>query len=257
MKKNVLLVAMLFIGVLAMMNAPTLRAENRSAPSFATRPITTTGDAEIRVPPDEVILILGVETWDKNIQIAKKQNDDRVKKITALTNDFGIDPKYVQTDQINIEPRYRSGTYTDADFIGYFVRKSVVITLKDVSKFEDVFTGALAAGATHAHGIQFRTTELRKYRDQARALAIRAAQEKASALAGELGRKIGAPQSIQENSTGWWSSYSAWWGGRWSGAMAQNVAQNVGGGSAFSDEGTFAPGQISITARVTVTFDLE
>jgi hypothetical protein len=41
------------------------------------------------------------------------------------------------------------------------------------------------------------------------------------------------------------------------GAMTQNVVQNVGGGNAFSEEGTFAPGQISISARVTVTFDLE
>jgi uncharacterized protein YggE len=133
------------------------------------------------------------------------------------------------------------------------VRKTIVITLKDVSKFEDVFTGALGAGATHVQGVQFRTTELRKYRDQARALAIQAAREKASALAGELGRKIGEPQSIEENSSGWSSSYSA----RWGGAMTQNVVQNVGGGGSFSEDGTFAPGQISISARVTVTFDLE
>jgi uncharacterized protein YggE len=253
MRKSVLLVAVLLVGILAFANAPTLRAENRTVPSLAARPITTTGDAEIKVAPDEVILVLGVETWDKNIQIAKKQNDDRVKRITALTKDFGIDPKYVQTDQINVEPRYRNGTYTDVDFVGYFIRKTVVITLKDVSKFEDVFTGALAAGATHVQGVQFRTTELRKYRDQARALAIQAAREKASALAGELGRKIGEPQSIQEISSSWWSSYSA----RWGGAMTQNVVQNVGGGSTFSEEGTFAPWQISISARVNVTFDLE
>ena len=253
MQKNVLFAAVLFIGILALVGTPSLRAENSAVPSLAARPITTTGDAEIRVAPDEVILMLGVETWDKNIQIAKKQNDDRVKKITALTKDLGVDPKYVQTDQISVDPRYRNGLYTDADFIGYFVRKTVVITLKDVSKFEDVFTGALSAGATHVQGVQFRTTELRKYRDQARALAIQAAREKARALASELGRKIGEPQSIQENQSNWWSSYSA----RWGGAMTQNVVQNVGGGSAFSEEGTFAPGQISISARVTVTFDLE
>lgn len=257
MKTSVWLVVILFIGLFALTHAPVSRAENPAAPALASRPITTTGEAEIKVAPDEVILILGVETWDKNIQVAKKQNDERVKKITALTQQFGIEPRYVQTDQINIEPRYRNGTYTDSDFIGYFIRKTIVITLKDVSKFEDVFTGALGAGATHVQGIQFRTTELRKYRDQARALAIQAAREKAGALAGELGCKISAPQSIQENSIGWWSSYSAWWGGRWSSAMSQNVVQNVSGGSAFSEEGTFAPGQISVTARVSVTFGLE
>ena len=34
--------------------------------------ITVTGDADVRVAPDEVILTLGVETWDKNLSAAKR-----------------------------------------------------------------------------------------------------------------------------------------------------------------------------------------
>lgn len=216
------------------------------------RVITVSGEAEIKTAPDEVILILGVQTWDKDINVAKRLNDERVQRVVALAGHFGIDPKYVQTEQVHIEPRYHNGTYTDADFIGYFVRKTVVFTLKDVSKFEGLYTAALSAGATHVHGIEFRTTELRKHRDAARALAIQAAQEKAVALAGGLKQTVGEPQSIQENYSGW----SAWYGSRWGGPMTQNVVQNIGGG-APSEEGTFAPGQISVTARVTVSFALE
>lgn len=249
MQKSTWLAIAIAVCVLMFTNTQPPLAEAQMTTSGT---ISVIGDAEIKVAPDEVVLILGVETWDKNIQIAKKQNDDRVKKVIALTKDFGIESKYVQTDQINVEPRYRNGTYTDADFIGYFVLKSIVITLKDVGKFEDLYTAALGAGVTHVHDIQFRTTNLRKYRDQARALAIQAAQEKAGALAGELERKIGKPQSIQENYSGWWS----WYGTRWGGGMTQNVVQNVSGGSPV-EGGTFAPGQISVTARVSVTFDLQ
>ena len=46
--------------------------------------------------------------------------------------------------------------------------------------------------------VRLRTSQLRKYRDEARAKAIRAAKEKAVALAGELGVKIGRPHSISE-----------------------------------------------------------
>ena len=254
MKRSVLIVAILLATAFMLINATGLRAEDRNAPLPASHPITTTGDAEVKVAPDQVIFVLGVETWDKDIKVAKKQNDDRIRRIMAVTKDYAIEPQFVQTDQISVDPRYRNGTYNDADFIGYFVSKTIVITLKDVSKFEDVYTGVLSAGANHVQGIQFRTTELRKYRDQARALAIQAAQEKAAALAGAMGQKIGKPQSIQENSSGWSSSYSA----RWGGAMTQNVIQNAGGdGSTFNEEGTFAPGQISISARVSVTFELE
>ncbi len=250
MRKNILLAILLAIGILAFGGVTTTTAQGATTGS-----ISVTGDAEVRVPPDEVAMVFGVETWDKDIRKAKTANDDRIKRILAMTKDYGIDPKYVQTDQISVDPRYRNGNYTDGDFIGYFVRKTIVVTLKDVSKFEDVYTGALNAGATHVQGIEFRTTELRKNRDQARSLAIQAAREKATALAAELGRKVVKAQSINEEYVGWYSSYSSRWGGV---AMTQNVIQNSGSsGVPFSEETTFAPGQISVRARVSVSFVLE
>jgi uncharacterized protein YggE len=219
------------------------------------RRITVTGEAEVRVVPDEVILTLGVETWDKNLDIAKTRNDEIVKKVLALSADYGVPPEHIQTDYMGIEPRYRDGYYEERDFIGYFVHKTIVITLRDLSKFEGLLSAALKAGVNYVQGIEFRTTELRKHRDEARALAIQAAKEKASALAGELSQKVGDPLTIQEEQSGWWSSYGAWWGSRWGGAMSQNVIQEAGGVSAIADS-SVAPGQIDVNARVTVSFEL-
>ena len=223
--------------------------------SQQTRTITVTGDAEVRVVPDEVILTLGVQTWDKALAVAKRQNDEIVGQVLALTAEYDIPPEHVQTEYINIEPRYRDGYYEARDFIGYFVRKTVVITLRDLSQFEDLLTDALEAGVNYVQGIQFRTTELRKYRDEARALAIQAAQEKGEALAGELGQKIGQPHTIQEVQNGWWSPYSSWWGASWGSGMSQNVIQEISGGGLAGDS-SLSPGQINVNARVSVTFEL-
>lgn len=219
------------------------------------RLITVTGDADVKVPPDEVIITLGVETWDEDLDVAKGLNDTRVKDVLAIAQDFKIESKHIQTEHISIEPRY-DDSYERRDFIGFFVRKTIVITLKDISKFEDLLTSVLGAGVNYVHGIQFRTTELRKYKDQARELAIKAAKEKAIALAGELDQDVGEPRSIQENQSGWWSWYGSWWGSRGGGGMAQNVIQEVGGGS-VGGENSMAPGQITVNARVTVSFELE
>jgi uncharacterized protein YggE len=135
------------------------------------------------------------------------------------------------------------------------VRKTIVIKLKDLSKFDSLLTEALDLGANYVLGIQFRTTELRKHRDEARGLAIRAAQEKAIALAGELGETVGAPRTIYEQQGGWRSSYNAWWEPRWGGGMAQNVIQETGAGALPAESGV-APGQITVNARVTVNFEL-
>ncbi len=216
--------------------------------------ITVTGDAEVRVVPDEVILTLGVETWNQDLSAAKNENDQKVQKIIEFAKNQKVEEKHIQTDHISIEPRY-SDQWEHRKFIGYFVRKTIAITLKDTSKFEKLLSGVLEAGANYVHGIQFQTTELRKHRDEARALAIKAAQEKAVALAKELGQKVGRLHTIQEGRVGWWSGYGSWWGARWGGAMAQNIIQNVP--SSTETESSVALGQIKVNANVTVSFELE
>jgi uncharacterized protein YggE len=254
MKERIVRVVCVAGAALALVLVLAAWAESPS-PSQEPRLITVTGEAEVRVVPDEVIVTLGVETWDKNLDIAKSRNDEIVKKVLALATDYGIPPEHVQTDYIGVEPRYRDGYYEERDFIGYFVHKTIVITLRDLSKFEDLLSGALKAGVNYVQGIEFHTTELRKHRDEARALAIQAAKEKAIALAGELGQKVGDPQTIQEDQSGWWSGYGAWWGSRWGGTTSQNVIQETGG-TAWTGESSVAPGQIDVNARVTVSFEL-
>jgi len=48
------------------------------------RGITVTGSAEVRVAPDEVVLSLGVETWDENIRAAKNKNDEIMRRALAI-----------------------------------------------------------------------------------------------------------------------------------------------------------------------------
>lgn len=248
-----LVLTTLLIGVAGVTpaGAQAMGPENRAEP----RLITVSGEADIKVVPDEVVLTLGVETSDKQLRVAKSFNNDRAAKVMAAAGKLGVTAKDIQTDHISIEPRYRD-SYEQRDFVGFFVRQTIVITLKDLSRFEDLLTDVLDAGANYVHGIQFRTTELRKHKDEARALAIRAAREKAVAMAAELGQKIGEPYAISEEQSGWWSGYGAWWGSASTLGMTQNVVQNAGGESVVT-EGTLAPGQISVTARVTVSFALE
>jgi len=246
--------ALMVIGICLL--APMAAA---AAPDSQPRLITVSGDAEVKVAPDEVELNLGVETWNPSIESAKIQNDKIVSKVIALAPKYKIDSKYVQTDYISIEPTYKPRSYNEGNVIvsGYFVRKNICFTLKDVSKFEGLLRDSLDAGANYVHGIEFRTTSLRKYRDQARALAVKAAQEKAIDMAKVLGSKPGKPFSIREDNIWWYSPYSRWWG-RWSsGAMAQNVVQNISSSGQASSDSSMALGQISVNAKVSVSFDLE
>jgi uncharacterized protein YggE len=229
-----------------------------SLPREASQPagtISVAGEAEVRVVPDEAILTLGIETWHHDLSTAKRRSDQRTAQIIDVARKYGLPEKYIKTDHISIEPRYRDSYYRE-DLEGYLVRKSIVLTVRDLETFDDLLTDAIDAGANVVLGIQFRTTELRKHRDRARELAIGAAREKAEDLAQVLDRGLGNPQSIQEEHVGWWSWYGAgWWGSHWNSA-SQNIVQNISGDSLPTD-GSIAPGQITISAQVRVTFQLQ
>jgi uncharacterized protein YggE len=124
-----------------------------------------------------------------------------------------------------------------------------------MTKFDALLSGMLETGVNYVHGVDFRTSELRKHKDEARALALKAAQEKALAMAGELDQEIGEPISIREEYSNWWSGYSSWWGYGGSSQM-QNVVQNTQGTQPDS-ENAVALGLISVSAAVSVEFRLK
>jgi uncharacterized protein len=221
--------------------------------------IIVTGDAVVYAMPDKIVITLGIETWDRDIIPAKQKNSDILKKAVKAIMECGVAEKDIQTDYLSIEPRWKNNFERD-EFIGYFVRNTFVVTLNDTKKVEELITKVLQAGVTNIHGVDFQTTEFKKYRQQARELALKAAKEKAVAMAAELDQSIGAPLQINENPTGSGGFYySSWWGGGWGsrgGGMAQNSIQDMSGNRGEISD-TIALGKISIHANVTVTFKLK
>jgi uncharacterized protein len=222
----------------------------------APRVVTASGEAEVRVAPDEVVITLGVETQNAQLSVAKTGNDDAVRRVLERLQGFGIADDHIQTEYIGINPIYDYPSSGMPRLTGYDVQKTIVVTLSDLSKFEDLLSGVLDAGANYVHNVKFQTTELRKYRDQARALAIKAAQEKATALAAELSQELEQPVTITEEQSSWQSWYGYGWGSGWNSNPSQNVV--VESGSSTLEAGaTVAPGQITVNARVSVTFALK
>jgi len=215
--------------------------------------ITVKGEAEVRVIPDQVILALGVETRNNNLTRAKAENDQIVQKALSVAQDHGLEAEHIQTDYLSMNPEYDRFPNT-SKFLGYLVRKSIVLTLKNLTKLETLLTEILNAGVNTIHDVQFRTTELKKHRDEARMLAIKAAEEKAKALAGALNMTVGQPLAIDEEGLGWSAWNRRWWG-RYHNMPSQISVPGERSSSLEATE-TVAPGEISINAKITVTFEI-
>jgi uncharacterized protein len=219
--------------------------------------ITVNGEAVVNVTPDKIVVTLGIETSDKDISLAKQKNTEIMKKTVAAIKECGVAEKNIETDRLSIEPRW-SDEYQQKKFFGYYVRNSIVVTLNDVAKVEELVTRVLQAGVTQLHGIDFQTTEFKNYREQARELALKAAREKAEKMAAVLGESIGHPLQISEGYGGSSWGYGSGWGGGRSHAMAQTNAYAEQPGTVPEEiTDTIALGKLSIRANVTITFELK
>jgi len=224
--------------------------------------IEVSGDAAVRVSPDEVTVFFGVENRHKDISTAISQNNSAVKQVIAAIHNAGVDPSDIQTDFFHVSIVYMQNQGSVIDY--YLVTKQIQVVLKKVGKFEELLNAGLHAGANHLDGVEFRTTELRKYRDEARALATKAAVEKAKGLAEAAGMKVGKPLSLSSYSYGGGSSYvfCCGYGGYPYGynyggmSQSQNVVQNVASRNDGDSQQTVSLGKISVTASVTITFQI-
>jgi uncharacterized protein YggE len=215
------------------------------------RTISVTGDAMIRVVPDQVVINLGIDTYETSLDDTTRTNTETGERLMAALKALGIADRDVHIDTLELRPVYPSSDNSHG-VVGYTAGRSYAITVHDREKVEKIVRAALDAGVNVINGIDFQTTELRKYRDEARQKAIRAAYEKAKLLAGEVGARVGAPITISEGSQHWFYGYRM----ANPNVMMQNSVSAAGEDSAPIGEEGIALGQVSVTASVNVTFEL-
>jgi len=261
--KNVQSILVVVVGVFAAMllwpfrsTPPDVTLAQMQPASTAMRTMHTTGTAVIRVQPDKAAVRLGVQSFALTPRESQAQNAGTVKAVLQAIRDQGIPPQDIGTDYVSLRPEYDDWQRGPRQIVGYWTDNALVVTLRDVDKLSQVLRAALEAGATTVDDVTFSTTRQRELRDQARAMAVKAAMEKARDLAGAVGLSVGEAQSIGENS---WSTYYGMWNsrGQWSN-LQQNVAQIAPStGAPQPDDGEFSLGQIVVQAQVDLTVALK
>jgi uncharacterized protein len=200
--------------------------------------VRAVGSAEVKVVPDQAVIQMGVEKQNVRASVAKQSADAAARSILAVLRSMGIDEKDVQTTFLSLQPQFN---YEHGMKMSSFVaEQSLSITVRDLKKLDALLEALIQAGGNRIDSIQYETSDLRKYRDQARDLAAKAAREKAEALAKALGQEIGRASSIDEI-----PEY------QYGGGLVSNAALK-----AAKEGPALAVGQKTISASVTVAFEL-
>ena len=186
-----LVYAILGFTILPLLLLPGCTNEENTKPT-----ITVVGRAEIIIPPDYLTAYLSVTTLDMDPVKAKKVNNDKVRSILSLVEELGIASKDIATGHVGLNKSFKRGGDFEEIFEGYQAETSIQVTIRDLQLYDRFIDESLKLGLNRIWGISFKSTEIVEKHREARKAAIRAAKEKATYLAAELGQGIGPAVSI-------------------------------------------------------------
>jgi uncharacterized protein len=266
MNRNSAFFNIVLIGILAVLALNAWKPQSTAAalaPNTAetacdiSRTVQVSGAAVVYVTPDRAMLQLGVQSNGATPDSTHAANLQAVQRVIGAVRALGVESKDIATDYYLVYPIYTE--YDALTIKGYRIDNTISITLRDVNLADDVLLAAFKSGANEVQDVQFYTSELRKYRDQARDLAVKASTEKAQALASAAGAQSGCVISISENTFSQY--YGSWRGGRATALWAQNTIQNAlpsqGLSTTQEDDSPISLGQIAVRAEVNASYSLK
>jgi hypothetical protein len=217
-----------------------------------TNSISFTGKGEITALSDIASLTVNIEKEAKTTKEAQKLLNESITKTLSYLKDKKIEDKDIKSEYGGLNPKYsynQVACYTypcpqnDPKIVGYTASQSITIKVREVDSASDIRTGLADLGITNISGPVFSIDNEDSLKDQARALAITDAKNKAEILAEQLGVSLGSVVSFSENTGGNYPMYET---------------KTMMSASLASDSAPVLPkGENKISTNITITYELE
>ena len=183
---------------------------SQSIEPSAFRSFTVSGEGKITAIPDVAQFTFSIITeGGKDIAKLQKENTEKGNKIIGFIKSQSVEDKDIKTQNYNLEPRYqyfncyqpmdgKSKSCPPPEIVGYTIRQTVSIKVRDFFKIGDILAGAIENGANSVSQLSFEIDDIDKIKNQAREEAIKKAKEKAENIAKAGNFRLGKLLSIEE-----------------------------------------------------------
>ncbi len=165
--------------------------------------IQVTGQAQIRVPADRVLISFTVETEGPSAGDATEENANKMERVISAVRGVGISGMEVETYGYSLRPEYqvsREGTGTRT-ISGYRAQNNIRVTVPEIDAVGDVLDRAVEAGANRVANLQFEASDTRAARLEALQDAVASAREQAETIALAMGVRLGIALEVQGGAT--------------------------------------------------------
>ncbi len=210
------------------------------------RTVTVSAQGTAKAVPDKAEITFGVTTQAKTPDAAQKENAEKIDKVIAHLKERGIEEKSIRTSSYSLYPEYDYSN-NKQKIIGYQVRTSLTVSDQEIGDAGDIVSECVGLGINDVENFRFYASSYDEAYEDALRAAVAAAGAKAAVLAESTGDTLGPVLSLSEGyqNTSYRYAKSNY-------AMAEEAAADASGfGMAVM------PGEASITAQVSVTYQLQ
>lgn len=196
-----LLVALVLIGYVAANPRIDPSPAHASGPTLSVQPQTTSdtntgivvsGEGTVRVKPDMATANIGVDITAPTLTEATNQANTKMAAIIAKLKSLGVADNDLQTVNYSVNPITNQPKESSTPTItGYHVANQLRVTVRKIDDLGKILDAAVASGANNIYGVSFSVADPKPFQEQARAAAIKDAQDKASQLATDSGVQLG------------------------------------------------------------------
>ncbi|MDI9521184.1 MAG: SIMPL domain-containing protein [Bacillota bacterium] len=206
--------------------------------------LTVPGSYTVLLQADTATIEIGARTQAKTVAKAQEENNAIMDALIKKLTEMGYTSDDIRTTQfyIGFEQDYSYSSLSQQNENDNFVVTNMIaVTVRDLSKLSQVIDAAAAAGANNAYNLTFSSSKTKEAYYEALKLAVEDAAEKAKVLAQAGGRELGEILTMEASD-----------GFRDYGFENRMV---------FAEDSAKAtpilPGNLSLTANVSITFELK
>jgi uncharacterized protein YggE len=209
----------------------------------AQRTLNVTGAGLVYLTPDIAYINIGVHTEKPTASEAVAESNAQSAKVIEALTKAGVDPKDIRTTNFSIWPSQQYGPDGTVTGTVYMVDNTVFVTVRKLDKLGDLLDTVVKAGANSINSIQFDVADKTAAVKEARAAAVKNAQEQAQELADAAGVTLGDITSI--------SYYDA------IPSPVMDTYGKGGGGGMQAATVPIQPGQMTLTVTVSMTYAIK
>ena len=166
------------------------------------RLVSVTGSGEVKAQPDMAYVTLGVEARRPTLAEARAEVNATVERLLALTRELKIEPKFVDSTRLQVQPDYRWDEKSSSQvLLGYVVSRQVDVELHDLDRLGTLLEKSVSAGVNQVGGARLDSSRRKELERAALSQAVDDARLNADALARAAGAKLGPVQSLSTSGT--------------------------------------------------------